>query len=240
MTSDSQVADTLPVVKGDRALAFRGLVDVVLKPATFFEELRAQPKVLVPLLAVICLAVLFFIFTKDIIYTMQMNSPEGQKQMQNLTMTPQMEKVIKYQIVIFGSITLSLVVLIAAALAYFWGNFVFAGKAAFKQLFSVALYGEWIIALGMIVGLPIIIAKDTLIAPFSLGVLAAGQGLDSFAYTALSKIDLFGIWEIIVIGIGLSAVYGVPRKKGYLLSLLSIGMLSVLHVLFSGIWKLMS
>ncbi len=239
MTSEFHVAESVPATK-DRMLGFRGLLDVIVRPAAFFEQLKTQPKVLVPLVMMLVAAILFFLLTKDIIYAMQMSSPEAQKRMEGVTLTPQMEGVIKYQIVIFGSITLAVVVLVAAALAFFWGNFVFAGKASFKQLFSVALYGEWIVALGMLIGLPIILAKDALMAPFSLGVMAADQGIDSFAYTALSKIDVFGIWEIIVIGIGLSVIYGVPRKRGYILSLLSVGLLSVLHVIFTGVWKLMS
>ena len=117
-------------------------------------------------------------------------------------------------------------------------NFVFAGKARFKQLLSVMLYGEIIYGLGMIVVLPMVLAKKSILVSLSLGVLAASQGPESILYLALSKIDLFLIWEIIAIGIGLSVIYGIPRNKGYLLSVLSMGMLSIMHVVFSAVGKL--
>ena len=123
-------------------------------------------------------------------------------------------------------VIVSLIPLVAALLALFWGNFVFAGKASFKQLLSVMAYGSIVSALGMLVVLPMALAKGDLAVGLSLGPLAASQGIESLAFVALSKIDVFIIWEIIVVGIGLAAVYGLPRNKGYRLSVLSTGMLS--------------
>ena len=47
-------------------------------------------------------------------------------------------------------------------------------------------------------------------------------------FLALSKASVFQIWEIIVAGLGLSAVCKISRNKGLLLSVLSIGGLSLL------------
>ena len=114
------------------------------------------------------------------------------------------------------------------------------GKARFKQLLSVMLYGEIVYALGMIVTLPMILAKDSMLVSLSLGVLVPNPGPQNLAYMALSKIDVFIIWEIIVIGVGLAAVYGFSRNKGYLLSVLSMGMLSILAILSAAIGQAFS
>ena len=102
------------------------------------------------------------------------------------------------------------------------------------------LYGEIIYGLGMLVILPMVLAKKSILGSLSLAVLAAGQGPDSILYLALSKIDLFLIWEIIAIGIGLSIVYGVPRNRGYTLSVLSMGLLPVIQVLTTIVSKAIS
>ena len=81
------------------------------------------------------------------------------------------------------------------------------------------------------------VAKGSMAISLSAAVLVASEGVDSFIYVALSKIDLFNIWEIIVVGIGLAAVYNIPRNKGYVLSVLSVGMLSILHIVFTAIGK---
>jgi len=221
-----------------KGLSFRGLVEVFYKPSTFFDELKNHPKVLIPYIVVAILLFAFFAATIDIVYEMQVNSPQFQAQLQGQPVTPQIERIMKYQILIGGPIVILLTPLVAALLGLFWGNFVFAGKARFKQLLSVMLYGEIINTIGMIVILPMILVKKSILVSLSLGILAAGKGPDSILYLALSKIDVFLIWELIAIGIGLSIIYGVPRNKGYTMSVLSMGMLSILHVVFSAIGKM--
>jgi hypothetical protein len=54
-------------------------------------------------------------------------------------------------------------------------------------------------------------------------------------YVALSRFDLFIVWEIIVIGIGLSVLHGFSRNKGYALSVLSMGLLPVLNICLTAI-----
>lgn len=233
---DSSPVVTEPITT--KGLSFRGLVEVFYKPAVFFEVLKEKPKIIVPYIVYAIILLAFFVPATDIIYDMQVNSPQFQERMQDQPLPPQAQQMMRYSIMIGGPITLLLVPLLAAVFAVFWGNFVFAGKARFKQLLSVMLYGEIIYGLGMLVILPMVLAKKSILVSLSLAVLAAGQGADSILYLALSKIDLFLIWEIIAIGIGLSIVYGVPRNRGYTLSVLSMGMISILHVVFSAIGKL--
>jgi hypothetical protein len=229
---------TVPQSTEIKGLSFRGLAEVFYKPSAFFNELKRHPKIVTPYIVFAILLFIFFAVAVDIIYDMQVNSPQFQAQMQGQPLTPQMEQIMRYQILIGGPVVMLLVPLVAALLGIFWGNFVFAGKARFKQLLSIMLYGEIIYSLGMIVVLPMVLAKKSILVSFSLGVLAASQGPDSILYLALSKIDLFLIWEIIAIGIGLSIIYGIPRNKGYTLSVLSMGMISILHVVFTAIGKL--
>ncbi len=235
MSETTTVAE--PVAE-DKSLSFRGLYEVFAKPSKFFAELAARPKILVPLIVVAIMIVLMLYSTRDLIYQTQMNSPQAQARLQGMTITPEIEAQIKLQTLVVGTVAMMLVSLIAALFALFWGNFVFAGKASFKQLWSVMLYGEIIWGLGTVIGIPIHLTRQNLVAPFSLGILAADKGLDSIPYVILSRIDVFIIWEIIAVGIGLSAVYGLTRGRGFRLSMLSMGMMSILFVVFSIIGKL--
>jgi len=229
---------TEPQSVGNKGLSFRGLAEVFYKPSAFFHQLKDHPKVLISYIVLAILLFGFFAATVDLIYDMQVNSPQFQAQMQGQEMTPQIEQIMKYQILIGGPVVILLVPLVAALLGLFWGNFVFAGKAKFKQLLSVMLYSEVIYTVGLMVILPMVLAKKSLLVSLSLGVLAASQGPESILYLALSKIDLFLIWEIIAIGIGLSVIYGIPRNKGYTLSVLSMGLISIMHVVLSAVGKL--
>ncbi len=230
MTELDQAGQT-PAQEGSKGLSLAGLYEVFIKPAAFFERLKNNPKVLVPYVVFGVVALAFIYGTADLIARMQFEAIQDRGGALPPGLTPESMKPFIY----FGSILILLPPLLAGALAMFWGNFVMGGKARFKQILSVMLYGELIFALGMLLVLPMIIAKDSMLVSFSLAVLVADQGPESLAYVALSKIGVFYIWEIIVIGIGLAAVYGFPRNKGYLLSVLSMGLLSVLHVMVTAI-----
>lgn len=234
-----QSADAATPQKVGQGLSFRGLWEVITKPTAFFEELKTNPKVLVPYIVIAIVSLIFFWLTLDIIVKMQLESPQVQERLQGTAITPQMVQFMRYNILIFGVLAVLLGPLIAAGFAAFWGNFVFAGKARFKQLLSIMLYGEMVHMLGILVVLPMVLVKNSILVGLNLGVLAVGQGPDSLLYVALTKIDLFIIWEIIVIGIAFSILYPFSRNKGYVLSVLSMGMLSILHVVFTGVGKLL-
>jgi hypothetical protein len=143
----------------------------------------------------------------------------------------------KTSTIVAGTVSWMFVPLLAAALCLFWGNFVFAGKARFKQLLSIMLYGEIIFAAGMLVLAPMMLAKGTMLVSLSPAVFATSLGVAHPLYVLLSKFSIFQIWEIVAIGIGLSILYDVTRKKGYVLSVLSMGMLSIIHVVWTAIAK---
>ncbi len=207
-----------------------GLYEVFFSPASWFEKLRSNPKVLIPYIVLAIFTAVVFFVAGDLIVKMQMESPQMQEQLQGQPMPAQAAKIMWYSTVVGGTIALLLAPLLAAALALFWGNVVFAGKASFKSLLSVMLYGELIYAVGNLIVLPMVLAKDSLAVGLNLGILVAERGLQDPLFVALSKIDLFVIWEIIAIGIGLSIIYGFPRNKGYKLSVLSMGLLTILGV----------
>ncbi len=221
-----------------KSSSFQGLYEVMTKPSEFFAYLKDNPKILIPYIFIIGIGIAFFYTIVDMVVEMQLSMPEMQERLQGAPITDQIKTAMRMTTLILGPIALGLTPLIAAALALFWGNFVYGGKANFKQLLSVMLYGEVLFIIGRIIVLPMMLAKGSLLTSLSLGILAAGEGPQSLMYIALSKIDLFIIWEIIVVGIGLSVIYNVPRNKGYVLSVLSIGMLSILQVLFTAVMAL--
>ncbi|MCK4462083.1 MAG: YIP1 family protein [candidate division Zixibacteria bacterium] len=219
------VPETAPPVS-----SFKGLFEVFYSPASWFEKLRSDPKVLIPYIVLAIFTAVVFFVIGDLVVKMQMESPQMQERLQGQPLPAQAAEIMWYSTVVGGTIALLLAPLLAAALALFWGNVVFAGKASFKSLLSVMLYGELIYAVGNLLVLPLVLAKDSLAVGLNLGILAADRGLQDPLFVALSKVDLFIIWEIIVIGIGLAIIYGFPRNKGYKLSVLSMGLLTILGV----------
>jgi len=227
---------TIPEKSG--GLSFAGLIQVFTAPGQFFEKLKDNPKILVPYIVVGAMTLTFLFMAGDIIVKMQLDQMAKNP---NLSATQMPSAgVMKGMTIAGGMFAILLVPILAAGLALFFGNFVLAGKVKFKQVLSVMLYGEVVFMLGGLITLPLILAKDSLQVSFSLAMFAIDQPIDSVMYVALSKIALFQIWEIIVIGIGLSKLYNVPSNKGYLLSVLSMGLLPVIQVLTTIVSKAIS
>ncbi len=230
-----------PLSKEESSLALKGIAQVFYAPSEFFSKLRNQPKIVVPYIVYAILVAAFFLLVVDYIVELQMDTPQVQEQIDRAGMSEeQMRGIMKMTTLGGGMVAMLIVPVLGALLGMFWGNFVFAGKATFSQILSVMLYGEILYIIGALLHVPLIIAKDSMMVSYSLAVLAADQGMDSIAYVALSKISVFHIWEIIAVGIGLSAVYGIGRNKGYIISVLSVGLLAVLHVLMTAVGSMFS
>jgi hypothetical protein len=238
LNNPDQTAAVPVAANNDKGLSLKGLFEVFFKPGQLFEKIKNNPKILIPYIGILILAMISMYLMSNALIKMQIESPELQERLQGQPLPASAVNIMRISIYVVGVLATMLIPLVAALFAMFFGNFVMAGKARFKQLLSVMIYGQFLFEIGALIASFFIYSKGQMMAPFSLAFLASGQGFQSLAFIALSKIDLFNIWEIIVVGIGLAAIYGFNRNKGYVLSVLSVGMLSILHVVFTAIGKL--
>ena len=240
---ESDLVQAAPAVASSKGLSIRGLWEVFTKPTSFFTELARSPKILVPFLVLLVLAAGFHaaslplsLHSTSEINQEFMNSPQLSAE-QRSQMAEQMKPnpITSY----ISSVAARLVVpLVIAALALFWGNFVFAGKGAFNQTFSIALYGEILYVVGEWVRLPLMLAKEDYFTNLSLAPIFAGLGKTNFLYLFSSIFSVFHIWELVVLAIGFAIVFGVTKAKSGLIAVLSCWILSVLQVLT--IWIMFS
>ena len=220
-------------IKKESGLGLKGVVEILYQPSRFFERLKDNPPILVPWIVFFLFILIFFFLAADMIAELQLKVMSEQMADQGLQATgniPTLEQM-KWSTLIFGTLALMLSPLIAAGLALFFGNVVMAGRATYKQLLSVMLYGEIIYGLGALIMAPLMLAKGSMNVSISLAALLQKAQVQDPLYVALSKIGAFYIWEIIVIGIGLSVIYGFSRNKGYTLAVLSMGLISITHAL---------
>lgn len=222
----------MPTDASGLKLSFAGLYRVITGPNELFEQLKSNPRVLIPYIVMGVVLVFYALGVSDIMLRMQLEAIREQAtQLPSGFNADSLKYTGMAAVVAFGLLT----PLVASGLALFFGNFIMAGKASFKQLLSVMLYGEIVFLLGLLVHLPLILLKDTLLVTLSLAALLPNPDPSSAIWVGLSKIGFFNIWEIIVIGIGLSVVFGFSRNKGYTLAVLSIGLLSIMKVITTAI-----
>ncbi|UCG62744.1 MAG: YIP1 family protein [Candidatus Zixiibacteriota bacterium] len=215
-----------------KGLSLRGLGEIIYKPAAFFEQLKDNPRVLVPILAIFIGVFIFTFAIADIQQQDQIELLRNSRFAQDQAIdsdTSVTKKLIGAAVA--GIMVAFLPTLLAAALAMLLGNFLMAGSARFKQIWSVGLYGSIITILGMLIKMPLIFAKGTTFVSLSFAALIPGLEPTSATYILLEAFNFFSIWEIIVVGIGFATIYGFTRNKGYVISVVSIG---AILLLFAG------
>jgi hypothetical protein len=113
---------------------------------------------------------------------------------------------------IFQAISLPLIGLGIAGLMIGLFNAILGGNAAFKQVYAIVVHSGIIMTLAQIFGLPLAYARESMSSSTNLAVFFPFLDDASFAARFLGSIDLFVIWWIVSLSIGLGVLY--RRKTG--------------------------
>jgi hypothetical protein len=98
-------------------------------------------------------------------------------------------------------------------------NAILGGDATFKQVFAVVAHTGVITALATAFALPLDYVNETMSSPTNLGVFVSFLDEASFLSRLLGSIDLFQIWALVTLSIGLGVLYKrrtVPVATGML------------------------
>lgn len=108
--------------------------------------------------------------------------------------------------------------LIMGGILYAVFNALMGGSATFKQVMAVVAHSQIISALAFLVTTPINYVKGTMSGATNLGVLFPMLDESSFAARLLGMLDLFLLWWLFVLSIGIAVLY--KRKTGSVAMLL--------------------
>jgi hypothetical protein len=84
------------------------------------------------------------------------------------------------------------------------------GEASFKQLFAVVVHAGVISALAQLFTAPLNFARGSMGSATNLGVLLPMLDETSFVARLMGMIDLFLVWYVLVLAMGLAVLY---RRK---------------------------
>ncbi len=128
------------------------------------------------------------------------------------------------------------VALVLALVLMAMTNYIMGGEATFKKALAVTSYSSIIGIPAAIVMVPLILARGSIEVQFGPGLFLPDGMSGTYLYSLLSYINLFTIWQIAVVCIGMGAVAGVPTKKvGY-----GVTVLYILYLLIVAAVKPMS
>lgn len=117
--------------------------------------------------------------------------------------------------------------LIMAGILFAIYNALMGGSATFKQVMAVVAHSQIISALAFLVTTPINYAKGTMTGATNLGVLFPMLDESSFAARLLGMLDLFLLWWLFVLSIGIAVLY---KRKTSSVAMLLFGIYAVIAI----------
>jgi Yip1 domain len=203
-------------------------IGIIISPKETFRSVVAHPTWF-GMLALICVGMAVvvggYLFTKvgqqawlDAATTSSLRGPVNEQQY------AAMEKIAPY-VGYFGILQMlvggPLISLIVAGILFAVFNAALGGTSTFKQLFSVVVHSSAVSFLGQLYTMPMNYARGTLSSASTLGVLLPMIDDTSFLGRLLGMVDLFIIWWLLVLAIGLGVLFR-RKTQPIALSLLAV------------------
>ncbi|MBN2414079.1 YIP1 family protein [candidate division KSB1 bacterium] len=195
------------------------IIGIFTSPGATFHAIAEKPKWVVPGIIIILLSLGTTFLLRDVILQEQRVKTEEQllkrgidsAQMETiLDKNQQITKIAMYPGVL---VTTAVMFVIVAAIWLFVSNIVLGGQATFNQMLGVSIYRGFIPLVGGLIKAPLMISQQTLNIHFSLATFMPDEAKETFLYKLLAQIELFNVWSIIVLCIGIAVVSKLNVKK---------------------------
>jgi len=189
-------------------------IGIITSPRATYEAVVAHPKWF-GMLAVVAIGmgVLFagFLFTKtgqdawlDAALTGPFSRNVNEQQVQGMQ---RIAPFIGYFALVQFLIVLPLVSVVVSGILYAVFNVAMGGTATFKQVFAVVVHGGPIGILSALFTVPLNYSRGTMSSATNLGVFLPMLSEQSFLAHFLGVIDIFFVWQLVVVSIGLAVLY---------------------------------
>lgn len=117
-------------------------------------------------------------------------------------------------------------VLLMALAVMLLGNMVFGGTIKYGTILAMTAYVYMINIIEMAVKVPLMLNKWTVEIYTGLGILGIGEP-GSFIHNVFAGLDIFGLWRIILLSIGMAVIYE-KKQKPFLAGLLVLWLVLIL------------
>ena len=94
-------------------------------------------------------------------------------------------------------------------------NKLLSGIANYEQVIAIYAYSSLIDAIRLFVVTPIIISKNSLNIHIGFGLLLSEQASRTIIGNIVSRIDVFDVWQILVVSIGLSVIGQISKRRTF-------------------------
>ncbi len=199
---------------------FARWINIYFSPKKTFEAVRQRPFWLLPMILLILLGTGFFFWTaqprmNDTLEKLNKNErimslPAEQKQ----AIFDRVEN--QFKSPLWGSVGVLFATayfFIAAGILFFIGNIIMGGEARYAQVLGAYVYTGFIGIPEMLLQGFLATAKGSLNTALSLAAFFPPDKSETFTYRVINGFDIFSIWFVVVLTIGLAAVYNFKTGK---------------------------
>ncbi len=202
---------------------FSRIGNLFFNPTRTFDSLIAKPDWVTPMILTALVTLCFSIGLKDVLMDFQSKAvrqsimkndkiAEGQKTQAAEQAVTMMQK---FWLVgaIFGTLT-GVGLFFILGLAYWLvANKILGGRPQYFQVLSITGYAALIETFGLLIKMPIMASNGSLRVDTGLTLLVPDAEMTSVLYIVLSKFDIFSIWALVLIAMGLAQLYQKPVSK---------------------------
>ncbi|HEY3043149.1 MAG TPA: YIP1 family protein [Vicinamibacterales bacterium] len=198
-----------------RGLAVR-VFGVLTSPRATYADIAARPRWLGALIVVLVMTIVpsSWLLSTEVgqraVIDQQLQTLEAFGRTVNDQQLQQMERMAPYSVYFAAAgqiISLPLVSLVIAGIAFAIFNGALGANATFRQVFAVVAFSGVVMGLRALFSTPLNYARESLSSPTSLTAVLPFFEDNTFAARLLGSIDLFLIWWIVSLAIGLGVLY---------------------------------
>lgn len=192
------------------------VVGVVFSPRVTYAEIARNPRVLGALVAIIVIgaAVNYTFMSTDVGRMALIDQQISRMESIGMDVTDEMVAGMERAAPRFGYysvagtvVSIPLLVLVTAGIAFFAFSGVMGSAASFKQVVAVVVHSVFITTLQLLFVTPLNYVRESMSGATSLGVFFPMIDADSLPGMLLGSIDFFRIWWIVNLSIGLGVLY---------------------------------
>lgn len=215
---------------GQKMSMIARIAGIFLDPRKTFLSLEPRPDYIVPLILIVLVVFVCTWAAWPVIETSSMEmmqeklTDRGMEQDQIDQFLENQQKFGKISGLAGGPISTVLIMFIVSGILLFAGNMVLGGDSTYKKMLCVFSYASLVGIIAHIIRTVLIISKGTIEVYTSLAALFPLDMKETMIFKIAGIFDVFTIWKIIVIAIGMGVMYRMDYKK----PLIVVGLLYVI------------
>jgi hypothetical protein len=196
------------------------LINVFVAPQATFEAEKQKSLWYVPMIVFLILTMIGTLWLRPVTRQIAQNQQEkivermenqGAPQEQIDKVRERMQKKSGAWEIVPPLATQVIFLLIVAAIWFFASNMLIGGAVKYAQMISVTAYSWLVVAVGMLIKAPIMLAKSSISVHFSPATFLSND--KAFIYKFLAQFDLFSIWCFFIVTIGIAIMTSRKTEK---------------------------